>query len=120
MNSAVPVSVRSASVSGSFTDTSVPSTRLIRSAETCARGKSTNIIINIINAMIICEASIIKEEIVGKSVAPLLMSEAPIQYRAREMPFMISVMIGDINAMTRPVNNCVFVIATFAFSNFSS
>ncbi len=79
LNSTVPVSVRGASLSGSVIEGFVSSTALIRVAATCARGKSTNIIITIINDIIICDASIINCIMVERSTTSLLTSAAPSQ-----------------------------------------
>ena len=101
---------------GSWTLGSFPSTSLILAAETAARGTIINTMESIKNAMIICMEYCIKAIMSPTWIPPFATWCAPIQTTSKQIPFMIKVIAGIKNTITRFVNNCVLLTSIFALS----
>ena len=107
-------------VSGSLISVSVSSTSAIRSPDTAARGMKMNIIESIRKANTICMAYWRKAIISPTCMDAAATCWEPTQMIARDSPFMISIMIGNMVTMTLATNRLLSVRLRLAFSNLFS
>ena len=99
---------------------SVFNTSSILSAATAALGSITDIIVSIKKDITICIAYVINAVIAPTCILPLSILCAATHTIRTVSPYMIKVMQGIINVMTRLVNNIVFVSFLLALSKRSS